>query len=54
MSQIIFKVSKSVYTASHTPILLTVYNNIKMKNVIKVVKSVKSLDAKLLNQLNVL
>ena len=36
-------------------ILLTVYNNTSMKNVmIKFVKSVKLLNVKLLNQLNVL
>ena len=38
----------------YIPILLTVCNNINMKNVIKFVKSVKLLDVKLLNQLNVL
>ena len=34
------------------PILLTVCSNINMKNVMKFVKSVKLLGAKLLNQLN--
>ena len=36
------------------PILLTVCNNVSMENVIKFVESVKSLNVKLLNQLNVL
>ena len=36
------------------PILLTVCNNISMKNVIKRVKSVKLLNVKLLNKLNVM
>ena len=35
-------------------ILLTACNNINMKNMIKFAKSVESLDAKLLYQLNVL
>ena len=36
------------------PVLLKVCNNVNMKNVVKIVESVKSLDVKLLNQLNVL
>ena len=36
------------------PILLTVCNNVSMENVIKFGESVKSLNVKLLNQLNVL
>ena len=42
-----------MYSKPYIPILLTVYNNINMKKVIKFVKSVKLLDVKLLNQLNV-
>ena len=45
-----FKVNKSIYIYSkpYIPILLTVCNNISIKNVIKCVKSVKLLNVKLL------
>ena len=41
-----------MYSKPYIAILLTVCNNITMKNVINFVKSVQSLDVKLLNQLN--
>ena len=44
----LLKMNKSV----HIPILMPVCNNISMKNVIKLVKSVKLLNVKLFNQLN--
>ena len=53
LMETVFKVNKSV-CKPYIPILLTVCNNIDMKNVIKFAKSVKSLDVNLLNQLNVL
>ena len=39
----------SIYSKPYIPILLTVCNNISMKNVIKRVKSVKLLNVKSLN-----
>ena len=38
------KVNKSVYSKLYIPILLTVRNNVAMKNVIKRIKSVKVLN----------
>ena len=53
--QFIHKANNSVYIARpYLPIFLTVYNNISMKTVIKIVKSVESINFTLLNQLNVL
>ena len=48
------KLIVSIYSKPYIPTLLAVSNNISMKNVIKFVKTVKSLNVKLLNQLNVL
>ena len=48
------KVNKTIYIASVQTDLVDSMQYINMKNVIKFVKSVESLDVKLLNQLNVL